>query len=68
MILLGGGSGYELVYFGYVGEGMLLVVISGFIFVLLCVSDILEIIRFINWGKGVFVIIKNFEVDLEEFF
>ena len=66
-ILSGGGSGHEPAHFGYVGEGMLSAAISGPIFVPPCASDILETIRFINRGKGVFVIIKNFEADLEEF-
>ena len=62
-ILSGGGSGHEPAHFGYVGEGMLSAAISGPIFVPPCASDILETIRFINRGKGVFVIIKNFEAD-----
>lgn len=66
-ILSGGGSGHEPAHFGYVGKGMLTAAISGPIFVPPCADDILKVIRFLNRGKGVFVIIKNFEADLREF-
>lgn len=66
-ILSGGGSGHEPAHFGYVGQGMLTAAISGPIFVPPCAADILEVIRFLNRGKGVFVIVKNFEADLHEF-
>lgn len=66
-ILSGGGSGHEPAHFGYVGQGMLTAAISGPIFVPPCAADILEVIRFLNRGKGVFVIVKNFEADLREF-
>ncbi|WP_161981052.1 DhaKLM operon coactivator DhaQ [Streptococcus sp. S784/96/1] len=66
-ILSGGGSGHEPAHFGYVGKGMLTAAISGPIFVPPCANDILKVIRFLNRGKGVFVIIKNFEADLREF-
>ncbi|WP_394404643.1 DhaKLM operon coactivator DhaQ [Streptococcus sp. 20-1249] len=66
-ILSGGGSGHEPAHFGYVGQGMLTAAISGPIFIPPCAADILEVIRFLNRGKGVFVIIKNFEADLKEF-
>lgn len=66
-ILSGGGSGHEPAHFGYVGKGMLTAAISGPIFVPPCADAILKVIRFLNRGKGVFVIIKNFEADLREF-
>lgn len=66
-ILSGGGSGHEPAHFGYVGQGMLTAAISGPIFVPPCAADILEVIRFLDKGRGVFVIVKNFEADLREF-
>lgn len=66
-ILSGGGSGHEPAHFGYVGEGMLTTAISGPLFIPPKAADILEVIRFINRGRGVFVIVKNFEADLREF-
>ena len=32
-----------------------------------CAEHILETIRFLHRGKGVFVIIKNFDADIKEF-
>lgn len=46
---------------------MLTAAISGPIFIPLRTHDILETIRFLNNGKGVFIIIKNFEADIKEF-
>lgn len=66
-ILSGGGSGHEPAHFGYVGQGMLTAAISGPIFVPPSAADILEVIRFLDKGRGVFIIIKNFEADLREF-
>ena len=66
-IISGGGSGHEPAHFGYVGDGMLTAAISGPIFVPPCAEHILETIRFLHQGKGVFVIIKNFDADIKEF-
>ena len=66
-IISGGGSGHEPAHFGYVGDGMLAAAISGPIFVPPCAEHILETIRFLHRGKGVFVIIKNFDADIKEF-
>lgn len=66
-IISGGGSGHEPSHFGFVGEGMLTAALSGEIFVPPHVEDILVAIRRVNKGKGVFIIIKNFEADLEMF-
>lgn len=46
---------------------MLTAAISGPIFIPPRAHDILETIRFLNNGKGVFIIIKNFEADIKEF-
>ena len=46
---------------------MLTAAISGPIFIPPRAHDILETIHFLNNGKGVFIIIKNFEADIKEF-
>ncbi|MCL6221845.1 DhaKLM operon coactivator DhaQ [Streptococcus dysgalactiae subsp. equisimilis] len=66
-ILSGGGSGHEPAHSGFVGDGMLSAAIYGDIFTPPTAIDILEALRFLDKGKGVFVIIKNFEADIREF-
>lgn len=66
-ILSGGGSGHEPAHSGFVGDGMLSAAIYGDLFTPPTASDILQALRFLDKGKGVFVIIKNFEADLREF-
>lgn len=66
-ILSGGGSGHEPAHFGYVGKGMLAGAVAGELFIPPKKDQILEAIRYLNQGKGVFLIIKNFEADLAEF-
>ncbi len=66
-IISGGGSGHEPAHIGYVGAGMLAAAVTGPLFVPPIAKNILKAIRQVNSGKGVFVIIKNFEADLKEF-
>ena len=66
-ILAGGGSGHEPAHIGYVGEGMLTAAIYGQLFTPPTRTEILESIRFLNNGHGVFIIVKNFEADIKEF-
>ncbi|EHI70076.1 DhaKLM operon coactivator DhaQ [Streptococcus ictaluri] len=66
-ILSGGGSGHEPAHLGFVGDGMLSAAIYGALFTPPKAPDILEALRFLDKGKGVFVIVKNFEADLKEF-
>lgn len=66
-ILSGGGSGHEPAHTGFVGNGMLSAAIYGDLFTPPNAQDILEALRFLNKGKGVFVIIKNFEADIRVF-
>ena len=66
-IISGGGSGHEPAHIGYVGAGMLAAAVTGPLFVPPRAKNILKAIRQVNSGKGVFVIIKNFEADLKEF-
>ena len=63
----GGGSGHEPAHIGYVGEGMLTAAIYGQLFTPPTRAEILESIRFLNNGHGVFIIVKNFEADIKEF-
>lgn len=62
-ILSGGGSGHEPAHLGFVGQGMLTAAIYGPIFTPPTSEEILQAIRFLDQGQGVFVIIKNFEAD-----
>lgn len=66
-VLSGGGSGHEPAHIGYVGQGMLTAAIYGQLFLPPTTTEILEAIRFLDKGKGVFIIIKNFQADLKEF-
>lgn len=45
VLLLGGGFGYEFVYVGFIGKGMLIGVIVGVVFIFLVVGSILVVIR-----------------------
>lgn len=66
-ILSGGGSGHEPAHLGYVGQGMLTAALYGPIFVPPSADQVLAALRFLHRGQGVFVIVKNFEADLEAF-
>lgn len=66
-ILSGGGSGHEPAHIGFVGDGMLTAAVYGDLFTPPTYDHILEAIRFLDKGKGVFVIIKNFDADIREF-
>ncbi|MGT2887655.1 DhaKLM operon coactivator DhaQ [Streptococcus didelphis] len=66
-LLSGGGSGHEPSHIGFVGDGMLSAAVYGDIFTPPKSQEILAALRFLNKGKGVFVIIKNFEADIQEF-
>lgn len=66
-ILAGGGSGHEPAHFGFIGKGMLAGAVAGDLFAPPTCDEILEAIRFLHKGKGVLVIIKNFDADLRAF-
>lgn len=66
-IVSGGGSGHEPAHIGFVGQGMLTAAVYGEIFVPPTTEEVLETIRLVNKGQGVFLIVKNFEADLETF-
>lgn len=66
-VISGGGSGHEPMHVGFVGEGMLSAAVYGEIFVPPTADEILRAIRYVDKGRGVFVIVKNFEADLLSF-
>ena len=66
-ILSGGGSGHEPAHAGYVGQGMLTGAVAGSLFQPPKSEEILRAIHKLHQGKGVFLIVKNFEADLAEF-
>ncbi|WP_374284325.1 DhaKLM operon coactivator DhaQ [Lactococcus sp.] len=63
-IISGGGSGHEPAHVGFVGKGMLAAAVTGSLFVPPKAEYILQTIRQVNHGKGVFLVVKNFEADL----
>lgn len=67
-LISGGGSGHEPSHIGFVGKGMLTAAIYGKIFAPPTAQEILTAIRQVNRGKGVFLIIKNFDADLNVFY
>lgn len=67
VLISGGGSGYEFVYVGYVGYGMLDVVVCGEIFIFFGVDKVYSVIKVVDVGKGVFFIIKNYSGDVMNF-
>ncbi|MFC3883864.1 DhaKLM operon coactivator DhaQ [Bacillus songklensis] len=67
VILSGGGSGHEPAHFGYVGEGMLSIAVSGQIFIPPTPEQILAAIRMVDKNKSVLLIIKNFKADVDCF-
>ncbi|HEM5491116.1 TPA: DhaKLM operon coactivator DhaQ [Streptococcus suis] len=66
-IVSGGGSGHEPAHVGFVGKGMLTAAVYGEIFTPPTAEEVLAAIRAVHKGKGVFLIVKNFEADLETF-
>lgn len=66
-LLSGGGSGHEPAHVGFVGKGMLTAAVYGEIFTPPTAEEILAAIRRVDKGRGVFLIVKNFEADLLSF-
>ncbi|HEP1805320.1 TPA: DhaKLM operon coactivator DhaQ [Streptococcus suis] len=66
-IISGGGSGHEPAHIGFVGKGMLTAAVYGEIFTPPTAEEVLAAIRAVDKGKGVFLIVKNFEADLASF-
>ncbi|MGY3704986.1 hypothetical protein BW731_08555 [Vagococcus martis] len=66
-IISGGGSGHEPAHFGYIGENMLDASVSGPIFIPPTAEEVFEAIQKTDQGKGVLLVIKNFEADVNNF-
>lgn len=66
-LISGGGSGHEPAHAGYVGKGMLDCAVAGDIFTSPTPDQVLEAIKKANSGKGVFMVIKNYQGDVMNF-
>ena len=66
-IVSGGGSGHEPAHAGYVGKGMLDAAVCGEVFTSPTPDQVLEAIKAVDSGKGVFLIIKNYTGDVMNF-
>ena len=66
-LISGGGSGHEPAHAGYVGKGMLDCAVAGDIFTSPTPDQVLEAIKRANSGKGVFMVIKNYQGDVMNF-
>ncbi|MEK4237328.1 DhaKLM operon coactivator DhaQ [Paenibacillus sp. FSL H7-0714] len=67
VLLSGGGSGHEPAHFGYVGDGMLSIAVSGPIFIPPTPEQILAAIRKADKNKSVLMVVKNFKADVDNF-
>ena len=66
-IISGGGSGHEPAHAGYVGRGMLDCAVAGEVFTSPTPDQVFEAIKKADAGKGVFMIIKNYQGDVMNF-
>ncbi|MFC0524658.1 dihydroxyacetone kinase subunit DhaK [Pontibacillus salicampi] len=66
-IVSGGGSGHEPAHAGYVGKGMLDAAVAGEVFTAPTPDQILEAMKAVDSGSGVFLIIKNYTGDIMNF-
>ncbi|MGT2910817.1 dihydroxyacetone kinase subunit DhaK [Streptococcus cameli] len=66
-IVSGGGSGHEPSHAGFVGEGMLSAAVCGAVFTSPTPDQILEAIKAVDEGAGVFLVIKNYSGDIMNF-
>lgn len=66
-LISGGGSGHEPAHAGFVGRGMLDCAVAGDIFTSPTPDQVLEAIKEANSGKGVFMVIKNYQGDVMNF-
>ncbi len=66
-IVSGGGSGHEPAHAGYIGKGMLDAAVSGEVFTSPTPDQVLEAIKAVDSGKGVFLVIKNYTGDVINF-
>lgn len=66
-LISGGGSGHEPAHAGFVGTGMLDCAVAGDIFTSPTPDQVLEAIKKADSGKGVFMVIKNYQGDVMNF-
>lgn len=66
-LVSGGGSGHEPAHAGFVGQGMLSGAVCGPVFTSPTPDQILEAIKAVDQGAGVFLIIKNYSGDVMNF-
>ncbi|RLL46630.1 dihydroxyacetone kinase subunit DhaK [Oceanobacillus piezotolerans] len=66
-LVSGGGSGHEPAHAGYVGKGMLDAAVAGEVFTSPTPDQVLEAIKAVDGGAGVFLIIKNYTGDVLNF-
>lgn len=66
-LISGGGSGHEPAHAGFVGRGMLDCAVAGDIFTSPTPDQVLEAIKKADSGKGVFMVIKNYQGDVMNF-
>lgn len=66
-LISGGGSGHEPAHIGFIGKGLLDVVVCGEVFTPPLSKDILKAIEETYNNNGTLLIIKNYERDIREF-
>ncbi|MBO0996076.1 dihydroxyacetone kinase subunit DhaK [Bacillus sp. SD088] len=66
-LVSGGGSGHEPAHAGYVGKGMLDAAVVGEVFTSPTPDQVLEAIKAVDSGNGVFLVIKNYTGDVMNF-
>ncbi|BFL72918.1 dihydroxyacetone kinase subunit DhaK [Anaerococcus nagyae] len=66
-LISGGGSGHEPAHAGFVGRGMLDCAVAGDVFTSPTPDQVLEAIKKADSGKGVFMVIKNYQGDVMNF-
>ncbi|WP_102336438.1 dihydroxyacetone kinase subunit DhaK [Salimicrobium jeotgali] len=66
-IVSGGGSGHEPAHAGYIGPGMLDAAVAGEMFTSPTPDQVIEAIRAVDSGQGVFLVIKNYTGDVMNF-
>ncbi|WP_010095269.1 dihydroxyacetone kinase subunit DhaK [Ornithinibacillus scapharcae] len=66
-LVSGGGSGHEPAHAGYIGKGVLDAAVCGEVFTSPTPDQVLEAIRAVDGGAGVFLVIKNYTGDVLNF-
>ena len=66
-LISGGGSGHEPAHGGFVGKGMLDAAVAGAVFTSPTPDQIYEAIKATDAGKGVLMVVKNYQGDVLNF-